>query len=193
MSTKPRILAFAGSLRKDSYNKKLVAIAAQGARDAGADVTLIDLADYPLPLFDEDCEREQGMPENGKKLKQLFLEHDGLLISSPEYNSGFSAVLKNAIDWVSRSAPGEKPLSAYVGKTAALIAASPGGFGGLRGLVPLRMLLGNIQVLVIPDQIVIAQAHEAFALDGSLKDAGKQAGTIAIGRKLAETIAKLKT
>lgn len=192
MSTKPRILAFAGSLRKDSYNKKLVAIAAQGARDAGADVTLIDLADYPLPLFDEDCEREQGMPENGKKLKQLFLEHDGLLISSPEYNSGFSAVLKNAIDWVSRSAPGEKPLSAYVGKTAALIAASPGGFGGLRGLVPLRMLLGNIQVLVIPDQIVIAQAHEAFALDGSLKDAGKQAGTMAIGRKLAETIAKLK-
>ena len=193
MSTKPRILAFAGSLRKDSYNKKLVAIAAQGARDAGADVTLIDLADYPLPLFDEDCEREQGMPENGKKLKQLFIEHDGLLISSPEYNSGFSAVLKNAIDWVSRSAPGEKPLSAYVGKTAALIAASPGGFGGLRGLVPLRMLLGNIQVLVIPDQIVIAQAHEAFALDGSLKDAGKQAGTIAIGRKLAETITKLKT
>ena len=193
MSTKPRILAFAGSLRNDSYNKKLVAIAAQGARDAGADVTLIDLADYPLPLFDEDCEREQGMPENGKKLKQLFLEHDGLLISSPEYNSGFSAVLKNAIDWVSRSAPGEKPLSAYVGKTAALIAASPGGFGGLRGLVPLRMLLGNIQVLVIPDQIVIAQAHEAFALDGSLKDAGKQAGTIAIGRKLAETIVKLKT
>ena len=193
MSTKPRILAFAGSLRKDSYNKKLVAIAAQGARDAGADVTLIDLADYPLPLFDEDCEREQGMPENGKKLKQLFLEHDGLLISSPEYNSGFSAVLKNAIDWVSRSAPGEKPLSAYVGKTAALIAASPGGFGGLRGLVPLRMLRGNIQVLVIPDQIVIAQAHEAFALDGSLKDAGKQAGTIAIGRKLAETIVKLKT
>jgi chromate reductase len=192
MSTKPRILAFAGSLRKDSYNKKLVAIAAQGARDAGADVTLIDLADYPLPLFDEDCEREQGMPENGAKLKQLFLEHDGLLISSPEYNSGFSAVLKNAIDWVSRSAPGEKPLSAYVGKTAALIAASPGGFGGLRGLVPLRMLLGNIQVLVIPDQIVIAQAHEAFALDGSLKDAGKQAGTMAIGRKLAETIAKLK-
>ena len=192
MSTKPRILAFAGSLRKDSYNKKLVAIAAQGARDAGADVTLIDLADYPLPLFDEDCEREQGMPENGKKLKQLFLEHDGLLISSPEYNSGFSAVLKNAIDWVSRSAPGEKPLSAYVGKTAALIAASPGGFGGLRGLVPLRMLLGNIQVLGIPDQIVIAQAHEAFALDGSLKDAGKQAGAIAIGRKLAETIAKLK-
>src|SRR6202521_4795706 len=92
----PHILAFASSTRRESFNKKLVAIAAQGAREAGADVTLIDLKDFPLPLFDQDLEAEQGMPENGKKLKRLFIDHDGLLIASPEYNSSIPAVLKNA-------------------------------------------------------------------------------------------------
>jgi chromate reductase, NAD(P)H dehydrogenase (quinone) len=101
-----RILAFAGSLRRESFNKKLVPIAAKGARDAGAEVTLISLEDFPLPLFDQDLEARQGMPENGMKLKQLFIDHDGLLIASPEYNSSITAVLKNAIDWVSRPAPG---------------------------------------------------------------------------------------
>ena len=120
----PRILAFAGSLRRDSFNKKLVPIAAKGAREAGAEVTLIALKDFPLPLFDQDLEAEQGMPQNGKKLKQLFIDHDGLLIAAPEYNSSITAVLKNAIDWVSRPAPGEPSLVAFRGKVA-----------GLRGLV----------------------------------------------------------
>ena len=105
----PRILAFAGSTRRDSFNKKVVSSAVKGARDAGGEVTLIDLKDFPLPLFDQDLEAEQGMPENGKKLKQLFIDHDGLLIAAPEYNSSITAVLKNAIDWVSRPAPGEPP------------------------------------------------------------------------------------
>src|SRR5215471_14352597 len=95
----PRILAFAGSLRRDSFNKKLVPIAAKGAGEAGAEVTLIALKDFPLPLFDQDLEAEQGMPQNGKKLKELFIDHDGLLIAAPEYNSSITAVLKNAIDW----------------------------------------------------------------------------------------------
>src|SRR4051812_26801189 len=103
----PRILAFAGSLRKESLNKKLLRIAASAARAAGAEVTLIDLKDHPLPIFDQDLETAQGMPENGARLKTLFAEHDGLLIASPEYNSSFTAVLKNTIDWVSRPAPGE--------------------------------------------------------------------------------------
>ena len=114
----PRILAFASSTRRESFNKKLVAIAAQGARQAGAEVTLIDLKDFPLPLFDQDLEAEQGMPENGKKLKKLFIDHYGLLIASPEYNSSFPAVLKNAINWVSRPARGEPSLVAYRGKVA---------------------------------------------------------------------------
>ena len=116
----PRILAFASSTRRESFNKKLVAIAAQGAREAGAEVTLINLKDFPLPLFDQDLEAEQGIPENGKRLKKLFIDHDGLLIASPEYNGSFPAILKNAIDWVSRPAPGEPSLAAFRGKVATL-------------------------------------------------------------------------
>src|ERR1700758_1959235 len=178
----PRILAFAGSLRRDSFNKKLVAIAAQGAREAGAEVTLIDLKDFPLPLFDQDLEAEQGMPENGKKLKKLFIDHDGLLIASPEYNSSFPAILKNAIDWVSRPAPGEPSLVAFRSKVAALMSASPGALGGLRALVHVRSILGNIGVIVLPDQIAIAKAHEAFKQDGSLVDPKRQEGVEGLGK-----------
>ena len=189
----PRILAFAGSTRRESFNKKLVAIAAQGAREAGTEVTLIDLKDFPLPLFDQDLEAEQGMPENGKKLKKLFIDHDGLLIASPEYNSSFPAVLKNAIDWVSRPAPGEPSLVAFRGKVATLMSASPGALGGLRGLVHVRSILGNLGVIVLPEQIAVAQAHEAFNLDGTLKDPKRQAGIEGLGRTLAEFLAKLKS
>ena len=188
----PRILAFASSTRRESFNKKLVAIAAQGAREAGAEVTLIDLKDFPLPLFDQDLEAEQGMPENGKKLKKLFIDHDGLLIASPEYNSSFPAVLKNAIDWVSRPAPGEPSLVAFRGKVATLMSASPGALGGLRGLVHVRSLLGNIGAIVLPDQIAVAKAHEAFQPDGSLVDPKQQAGIEGLGKTLASFLAKVK-
>jgi chromate reductase, NAD(P)H dehydrogenase (quinone) len=188
----PRILAFASSTRKESFNKKLVAIAAQGAREAGAEVTLIDLKDFPLPLFDQDLEAEQGMPENGKKLKKLFIDHDGLLIASPEYNSSFPAVLKNAIDWVSRPAPGEPSLAAFRGKAATLMSASPGALGGLRGLVHVRSILGNLGVIVLPDQIALAKAHEVFQPDGSLVDPKRQAGVEELGKTLASFLMKLK-
>ena len=188
----PRILAFAGSNRRDSFNKKLMSLAAKGARDAGAEVTHIDLADFPLPVFDQDLEAAQGMPENGKKLKQLFIDHDGLLISAPEYNSSITAVLKNAIDWVSRPAPGEPSLVAFRGKVATLMSASPGALGGLRGLAHVRSILGNIGVIVLPGQIAVAQAHEAFNPDGTLKDPKRQAGIEGLGRTLAEFLAKLK-
>jgi NAD(P)H-dependent FMN reductase len=189
----PRILAFAGSLRRDSFNKKLVSIAAHGAREAGAEVTLIDLKDFPLPLFDQDLEAEQGIPENGKKLKKLFSDHDGLLIASPEYNSSITAVLKNAVDWVSRPAPNEPPLVGFKGKVATLMSISPGALGGLRGLVHVRSILGNIGVIVLPDQIAVAKAHEAFHADGSLKDPKQQAGIEGLGKTLASFLAKLKT
>jgi chromate reductase len=115
MST-PKILAFAGSTRSASYNKQLVRFAADAARAAGAEVTLLDLRDYPLPLFDGDLEDKEGLPENAKKLKAIFREHDALLISSPEYNSSITAVLKNTIDWVSRTeTDDEPPLAAYHG------------------------------------------------------------------------------
>ena len=189
----PRILAFASSTRRESFNKKLVAIAAQGAREAGAEVTLIDLKDFPLPLYDQDLEAEQGMPENGNKLKKLFINHDSMLIASPEYNSSFPAVLKNAIDWVSRPAPGEPSLVAFRGKVATLMSASPGALGGLRGLVHVRSILGDIGVIVLPDQIALAKAHEAFQPDGSLVDPKRQASVEGLGKALASFLAKLKT
>ena len=102
MAYTPKILAFAGSTRKDSFNKKLVKITGEAARLAGAQVTYLDLRDLPMPLYDGDLEAEQGIPQNARKLKALMLSHDGLLISAPEYNSSISGVLKNAIDWASR-------------------------------------------------------------------------------------------
>ena len=193
MATTPKILAFAGSTRTESFNKKLIKIAANGARNAGAEVTLIDLRDFPLPLFDGDLEDGQGLPDNAKKLKRLFLANDGLLLSCPEYNSGITGVLKNTIDWVSRSETDEEPpLCCYAGKVTALMSASPGALGGLRGLVQVRSILGNIKVLVLPDQITVSKAHEAFNPDGSLKDAKKHAAVETLGATLAGTIAKLK-
>jgi chromate reductase, NAD(P)H dehydrogenase (quinone) len=189
----PRILALAGSLRRDSFNKKLVSIAVHGAREAGAEVTLIDLKDFPLPLFDQDLGAEQGIPEHGKQLKKLFSDHDGLLIASPEYNRSITAVLKNAVDWVSRPAPNEPPLVGFKGKVATLMSASPGALGGLRGLVHVRSILGNIGVIVLPDQIAVAKAHEAFQADGSLKDPKQQSGIEGLGKTLASFLAKLKT
>ncbi len=191
MST-PRILAFGGSLRRDSYNQKLAAIAAQGAREAGAEVTLVVLRDFPMPVFDEDLEKESGMPEHAKRLKELFRKHDGLILSAPEYNSSITAALKNAIDWVSRTENDDEPsLSAFAGKSAILCAASPGGLGGLRGLVHVKAILGNIGVTVLPDQVAISKAYEAFAADGSLANEKQQAAMKSLGAKLAKHLAKL--
>lgn len=186
-----KILAFAGSTRTDSLNKKLAKIAAEMAKNAGAEITVIDLRDYPLPLYDGDVEA-QGFPENALKLKKLFLEHQGLLISSPEYNSSFSAVLKNTIDWVSRPHGDEGMLACFAGKNAALMAVSPGALGGLRGLVPLRMLLENIQVSVQPLQVAVSNGFNAFSDDGSkLIDAGQEKNIKALAETLVHTLNKL--
>ncbi len=192
MAYTPKILAFAGSTRTDSYNKKLVQIAANGARAAGAEVTYIDLRDFPMPLFDEDLEKAEGMPENARKFKDLMLQHDGLLIASPEYNSSVTAVLKNAIDWASRPAPGEAPLAAFADKVAAIMSASPGGLGGLRGLVHLRSILGNIKVIVLPDQVALPKAYEVFNPEGALTDPKQQESIEKLGANVANVLAKLK-
>ena len=191
MAAAPQILAFAGSARRQSYNKKLVRIAAAGARAAGGEVTLIDLADYRLPLFDQDEEAERGLPAMGRKLKDLMLSHQGFLISSPEYNSSISPLLKNTIDWASRPASGEAPLACFSGKVAVLMSASPGALGGLRGLVHLRAILANIGTLVLPPTISIPKAMDAFAEDGSLRDQGKQAAVAQLGGELVSFLLKL--
>ena len=191
MAVTPRILAFAGSTRTESFNKKLVQIALASARAAGAEVMYLDLRDLPLPLFDQDDEARDGLPAHARQLKDLMLAHHGFLMSCAEYNSSITAVWKNAIDWASRPVPGELPLACFTGKVAAIMSASPGALGGLRGLVHVRSILGNINVLVIPDQIAIPKAHEAFGPDGRLKDAKQQAAVEAIGAKLTRTLAKL--
>src|SRR5262245_50287143 len=125
-----KILAFAGSTRTGSWNKKLIKVAIRGAEAAGAQVTHLDLRDLVLPLYDGDLEDSQGLPPGGRKFKDLLLAHDGIMISSPEYNSSISGVLKNAIDWASRPAGGEKPLECFEGKAAILMSTSPGNLGG---------------------------------------------------------------
>jgi len=179
-----RILAFAGSTRIKSYNKKLAAVAARGAEDAGAEVTLIDLRDYPLPLFDEDLEAAEGLPENAKKLRALFLSHNALLIANPEYNGSLSAVLKNTIDWLSRRQGDEAPLICFKDKVALLLAASPGGLGGLRALRHLQTVLMGIKVIVLPEQKAIPNAHKVFDEEG-IADEKIRADVEALGARLA--------
>ena len=154
--SQPKIVAFAGSLRTGSFNKKLLAIAVDAARAAGAEVTVVDLRELALPLFDQDIEDATGLPAGAKRFKALLVASDGFLIASPEYNSSITGALKNAIDWASRSETDDEPsLIAFRGKAAALCSASPGALGGLRGLVTVRSILGNIGVHVLPDQVSI--------------------------------------
>ncbi len=192
MPNMPKILAFAGSSRKESWNRKLIKIAARGAERAGAAVTVIDLSDYPMPMFNQDLEADKGLPENAGKLKRLMMEHDAFMIASPEYNSAFTPLLKNVIDWVSRAeSEDEPPLAAYRNKVAAIMSTSPGALGGLRGLVFLRMLLANIGVIVLPHQHAVPHAFKAFNEDGSLIDEQHRKSVLEIGAKLTATVCKL--
>lgn len=158
----PKILAFAGSARAHSWNRRLIQVAADAARAAGAEVTLIELADYPLPLMDEDLEAREGVPANAQRLKALFKAHDALLIASPEYNSSIPPLLKNTLDWVSREWQGESGLAPYRHKVAAIMGASPGQFGGMRMMPHLRQVLNTLGVLVLPGQFSLPNAHAAF-------------------------------
>ncbi|MBW4549795.1 MAG: NAD(P)H-dependent oxidoreductase [Aphanocapsa sp. GSE-SYN-MK-11-07L] len=186
-----KILAFAGSARQDSFNKKLVEIAAEGAKAAGAEVTYLDFRELPLPLYDQDLEAAEGLPANARQLKALMKAHQGFLIACPEYNSSITPLLKNAIDWASRPEPGEPSLVCFKEKVAALMSASPGGLGGLRGLVHVRSILSSIGVLVLPDQKAIGNAGQAFDQNGNLSDQSQQSAIIQLGSQLAAMTAKL--
>ena len=166
-----KLIFLSGSIRKESLNAKLAKAAVEIAATAGADASYIDLADYPMPIYNGDLEDAEGLPETTKTLKKVFEECDGFFIASPEYNSSYSALLKNTIDWLSRThEENEKPLAAFKGKVAAICGTSPGALGGLRGLVTLRMLLGNIGVHVMPQQLAVSKAMESFDDKGNLVD-----------------------
>jgi len=180
-----------GTAVEGSYNKKLVKLALAGAKAAGAEVTFLDLRDLNLPIYDEDLEKSSGAPAGATRLKELMFAHQGLLIASPEYNSSVSAALKNAIDWASRPAPGEASLQAFNNKVCAVMACSPGALGGLRGLVHLRAILGNVNVIMLPQQVAVMKAHEAFDESGNLKDAKQLASVENLGKLVTNVVSKL--
>ena len=155
----PRILVFPGSLRIGSFNASLAAAAALELARQGADVTRISLADYPLPIMDEDLEGLEGIPDNAMQLGRMIAAQDGLFITSPEYNSSIPPLLKNAIDWVSRvRSDGSRPLDPWRGKVVALGSASDRRFGGAQALCHLRAVLMAVGAEVISGQCLVTGA-----------------------------------
>ncbi|MCG8671810.1 MAG: NAD(P)H-dependent oxidoreductase [Pseudomonadales bacterium] len=167
--TNQNIVVFSGSLKKASWNQKLVQIAGEMAASLGANVTEISLRDYPLPLFNEEIEHEDhaGLSD----LRAVFSRADGMIIASPEYNGSITPALKNAIDWISRPSSEQNYTPNYAQQKAAIIATSPGGLGGLRGLTHLREILSNLGTHVIPAQLAVPTAYEAFNESGDLSNA----------------------
>jgi NAD(P)H-dependent FMN reductase len=169
LKAETKVLAFAGSTRAGSYNQKLVLEAVEIARKMGAKVTVIDLKDFPMPLYDTAVE-EKGMPAQAKRLRDLMIQSDAIIIASPEHNASISATLKNALDWTSRNA-GSYSAEAYQGKKFAIMSASPGKGGGARGLVHLRAIIEAVGGDVIAKQVSVSSAHQAFDAKGKLESA----------------------
>jgi NAD(P)H-dependent FMN reductase len=189
----PRILVFAGSIRTGSLNARLAALAAKEIARAEAEVTRISLLDHPLPLYDGDIEARSGPPENAVRLKRMFGAHHGVFIASPEYNASVTPLLKNAIDWISRVRENkEPPLAAYRNRVFALGAASNGPYGGMRSLMALRQVLElGCGAWVIPEQIAVREASQAFDENDDLKDE-RSAGLLrAVARRLVELARQL--
>lgn len=169
LAAEVKVLALAGSIREDSYNKKLIREAAAIAREMGADVTVIDLKDFSLPFYDADLEKSQGLPINAKRLKDLMIGSDAVIIASPEYNASMTAILKNAIDWTTRGEKGGGSHEAFEGKKFAIMSASPGKRGGARSLAHLRQVIEDAHGTVLPKQVVIPRAHTVFNDKGVLE------------------------
>jgi NAD(P)H-dependent FMN reductase len=171
-----KILVFSGSTREGSLNRKLARLAAESLEKQGAPVTLLDLRDYPMPMYDGDLEATHGLPERAKAFKEVLRAHDAFVIVSPEYNGSFSALLKNSIDWASRAEPGEKPGQVFRDKSAVLLATSPGPGGGKRGLRHLRELLQMIGVAVAPQEFTLPKGAGAFSPEGKFLNPDDTAG-----------------
>lgn len=189
--TDNRILVFAGSARAESFNKRLARLAASRVERVGGQATFVDLRDYPIPLYDGDLEREQGIPEHARRLKALLAEHAGLVVVSPEYNGFITPLLKNTLDWLSRPDGDEDGLALFRNRTACVLSASPGGFGGMRSLALARLLLTNLGVTVLPDQLAVPRAANAFTEAGDLADEKTLERLDGICGRLVETVDRL--
>jgi NAD(P)H-dependent FMN reductase len=186
MPNAPQILAFSGSARRESLNKKFLAVAVQEVKNAGGEVTLIELSDYDLPIYNGDLEDASGMPANARKLVDLIKDHAGLLIASPEYNSSITALLKNTIDWCSRADDDPFP-----GKVVAVISASPGAYGGNRSLKTTQQILLHLGCHIVPAMASLPQAHKAFGADGKLTEPRALKGVQELAKALVATATKL--
>lgn len=172
-----RLLVIPGSTRTAAFSKQLARAAAKLAEAAGLQVTLIDLRDHAMPLYDGDLEAAQGLPAAAIGLRSVLKQHDAVLFATAEYNSSLPAVLKNTIDWLSRPYAPEPGVSVWKDKVAGLLSSSPGALGGMRALVHLRQVLMNLGVLVITEQFALGNAATAFGPDGALAD-GKQVASV---------------
>lgn len=168
LSAETKIVAFAGSTRVDSYNKKLVLEAAKMASKMGASVTIVDLKECPLPFYDADLEASQGMPSNAKWIRNLFLESEGIIIATPVYNASIPAVLKNVLDWVSRGANGGRSRDAFQNKKFAIMSAGTGRSGGAAGLPHLIDIIADQKGRIMPTQVSLPGAYSAFDANGGL-------------------------
>jgi len=188
-----KILAFSGSLRENSYNRRVLNVAIEGARAAGAEVTLIDLRDFPMPAFNSD-EYDQAFDENAARFQDLLMEHDGFLIASPEYNGTIPGGMKNIIDWASRPSPKySKSVEVFKGKHAAIMTASPGSFGGIRCLAHMRGMFTIMFVHVLPTEIAVTFANSKFEGDGTeMTDEKTKMILQDLGASLAQMISRTK-
>ena len=173
-STASKLLIFAGSTRQASFNRKLAHAAANQARTAGAEITLIELADFDIPIYNADLEAK-GTPPDVMKLKQIMFDHPAWIICSPEYNGSYTALLKNTIDWTSSPVKADpvwqNGTRSFAGKVVGVLSASPGALGGLRSQSHLVPLLLNLQCWVAPKAFALGHAAEAFDADGKLVSA----------------------
>ena len=179
-----RYLVFGASLRRDSLNDRLAALAARVIREKGGAPQLSTMADFDCPSYDTDVEREEGIPAGAQRLRDELLAADALVIASPEYNASMPGYLKNAIDWASRFRP-----QPFNGRQTLLMSASPSMVGGNRGLWSLRVPLEHLGARLYPDMFSLAQAHQAFDGEGGIADATLQQrfeGTVQCFMELVE-------
>jgi NAD(P)H-dependent FMN reductase len=181
-----RILAFSGSARRESLNRRFLAVAVEEARQEGCEVTLVELGELALPIFNGDLEDEQGLPPGARKLAGLIASHSGLLVASPEYNAMPTPLLKNTLDWCSRVEP-----NPFEGRVAAVISASPGSLGGVRSLVLAQQLLTKLGCQVVPGQCFLPGAGKAFDPSGRLTSEHSLKSLKALVSKLAWTASRL--
>ena len=187
-----KILVIPGSLRTGSLNAKLAAVAAHALALQGADVTRISLEDYPLPIYDGDLQAKSGVPKHAVNLKRMMSAHQGVLIVTPEYNSSVPALVKNTIDWVSRvQDPHETRGQVFRDRVFAIASASGNRLGGARALAALRLILSACHAQVIPNQLALAFAEDAYDEMDHLKHAADSEALKALARQLIDVSQRL--